>query len=172
MSVNETPSPGPRWVFGYRNPMWWIAPFNMTILVVVAVALLPVSLVGGEPPIGFTLFWVGAVAWNAYWFLFRIGYQVEVDGQVVTWRTPLRRRTADLNRLTGVGSLWMGFSRLTVDGERSLFMMTLGPGWVTFLQALAQAHPTATFPPTALDRLGARWPGAGWFGPGYYRRLV
>lgn len=34
----------------------------------------------------FTVLWVSAAVWNAYWFLWRIGFSIEVDGTTVTWR--------------------------------------------------------------------------------------
>ena len=36
----------------------------------------------------FIALWVGALAWTAYWFLFRVAYEVAVvDGSTLSWHT-------------------------------------------------------------------------------------
>ena len=154
-------------VFGYRNRVWWVAPFNMALFAIVATVMTASSLTTGSPPIGFVAGWVAILAGNGYWFLFRIGYQLDVDGATVTWRAPLRRRSVPLSDIEGNGAIWFGFPRLRVRLGRSL-LIAGGPGWVDFLAALATVCPTADIAPTTTDRLAARWPLAGRFRSGFY----
>ena len=42
------------------------------------------------PPLLFVLAWIAILGWNAYWFLWRLSYRLEVDGDRLRWMTPLR----------------------------------------------------------------------------------
>ena len=39
----------------------------------------------------FVLFWLFALGWNAYWWLFRVAYSVTLRDGVLAWEAPLRR---------------------------------------------------------------------------------
>jgi hypothetical protein len=57
-----------------------------------AVYLLFLAVTGLRGPgLVFTFLWLGALAWNAYWWLWRTSYRIEVAGDRLRWMTPIRR---------------------------------------------------------------------------------
>ncbi len=161
-----------RRVFGYRTPMMrWMVPLIFGMFAIAAIGLTAATIAGNGPPMLFTVLWVSAAVWNAYWFLWRIGFSIEVDGTTVTWRAALRRRELTLSDLTGNGSLWMNLDRIKVQEGRSLLVMPGDRSWVTFLDALNEVHPGHPFAPTTMNRLAAKWPLSGMF-TGYYDTLM
>ena len=80
----------------------------------------------------FIALWVGALAWTAYWFLFRVAYEVAVvDGSTLSWHTMMTSHEAPLARIKGVdtpfGPFSTGLRRIRLDGQRSPLLMGL-PG--------------------------------------------
>jgi hypothetical protein len=60
------------------------------VFAVVAVVLVVSLVVGASgPPVGFSLFWIAAVTWNAYWFLLRVAYRVDLADRELRWHAPL-----------------------------------------------------------------------------------
>jgi uncharacterized membrane protein YbhN (UPF0104 family) len=59
---------------------------------IAAVFLVASTIGGGEDaaPVAFTLFWLFALAWNAYWWLTRIAVALILDGKTLRWEAPLR----------------------------------------------------------------------------------
>ena len=59
-----------------------------------AVLLVATTLAGSDnaPPALFTALWLAALAWNAYWWLFRIAAELVLDPDVLTALSPLRVR--------------------------------------------------------------------------------
>ena len=156
-------------MFGYVDLGWWTVPPAIALLWLVAVGRLVASVAGGSPSLGSALLSVaGAVALSCV-FLFRVGFQVEVDPATLVWRSRLRRRTVELRSVRGSQSLWFGLKRLNVDGQKALLFMGSGQGWVTFLDALDGACPHAGVGPSRWDRVNARLPN--WLASMYYRRL-
>jgi hypothetical protein len=111
----------------------------------------------------------GAMLWG--WYAWRYGWQVEVDGNTVTWRSLLQQRQLRLDQLMGNDTVWFASSYqcLLVRDEPRLLMMASGKGWMAFLEALNERRPDRPFRPTSSDRLSSRFPGAGWFGSFYER---
>ena len=66
--------------------------------------------VRASAPLLFSLFWLSALVWNAYWFLWRFGHSMEVNGTQVTWRSTLRTRQVTLTDLTGNEWAWLGWT--------------------------------------------------------------
>lgn len=67
---------------------------------IVAVALL-VSLTGDDrPPVSFVLFWLFALGWNAYWWLFRVAYSLTLREGILEWEAPARRGAIPTTDLT------------------------------------------------------------------------
>ncbi len=80
----------------------------------------------------FIALWVGALAWTAYWFLFRVAYEVAVvDGSTLRWHTMMTSHEAPLVRIKGVdtpfGPFGTGLRRIRLDSQRSPLLMGL-PG--------------------------------------------
>jgi hypothetical protein len=112
-----------------------------------------VSAIRGGGPEAFDLLSVAIFLWNGYWWLLRIGFQVEVVGGVLEWRAPLKKRRVPIDELSGNGSMWMGFEKLKVRDQRSLIVLTGDRGWITFLESLNRATGSETFQVSALNRL-------------------
>jgi len=99
----------------------------------IAVLLLLSLRVNTDPPLAvFVALWVGALAWMAYWFLFRVAYEIGVvDGSTLRWHTVMTTHEASLTRIQGVdtpfGPFGTGLRRIRLEGQRSPLLMGL-PG--------------------------------------------
>ncbi|HXM72539.1 MAG TPA: hypothetical protein VN940_04890 [Candidatus Dormibacteraeota bacterium] len=114
---------------GYRPLIFILFP----ALGLVGVALVLNLLSGGEGPgPWFVFFWLAAYAWNAYWFLFRLAYEVGVtDTSTLRWCTVTRCREIPVSSLkeieTPVRPFGVGLKRIVVEGDRSPLIMA-SPG--------------------------------------------
>ena len=104
------------------------------VLMSCVAVLLLLSLRGNTDPLlaVFIALWVGALAWTAYWFLFRVAYEVAVvDGSTLRWHTMMTSHEAPLARIKGVdtpfGPFGTGLRRIRLDGQRSPLLIGL-PG--------------------------------------------
>ena len=72
-------------------------------LAVAAVFLIVMTITSSQgPPLLFAIAWVGIFAWNAYWSLWRSSYRMDVDGDRLLWKTPLRQgevRVSDIQAI-------------------------------------------------------------------------
>ena len=116
--------------FVYHRPLT-VAVFGA--LGIAGVAMLVNLVAGGSgPPAAFVLFWVAAYGWNAYWWLFRIAYEVAVvRGSTLRWRSIATTREVALARVKGIHTpippFGLGLKRIVVDGDRSpLIIANLG----------------------------------------------
>jgi hypothetical protein len=111
-------------------------PFAFVILPVlglVGAAMVLNFLVGGVgPPAAFIFLWLGALGWNAYWFLVRFAYEIGVVGDsTLRWRSMTVRHEVPLLSVRGIKT-WIppfgiGTKQITVDGHRSpLLIVTVG----------------------------------------------
>jgi hypothetical protein len=48
--------------------------------------------------------WFLILLWNAYWFLFRVSYRIELEGNHILWFTPLRHGEFPLDDLVSIRS--------------------------------------------------------------------
>lgn len=98
-------STGDGGVHRWEMPSWWV-PFMVGILVVMLVFGLLFSArifedggwVGGV----FMAAWFAALAWNLYWWLFRVAYRLELRGEMLYWRAPFARGSFSVQAITGV----------------------------------------------------------------------
>ena len=144
--------------FGYRSPVWWVTPVVLSVFGVVAFFMVVAALSGGGPPVPFLLFWLFAVGWNAWWFLFRIGHTVHVENGMITWRSILRVRQLPLTELTGNSRSINFGDKLLVRTGPNLLVWVGDRGWSRFLSTLNDAHPAHCFHPTRMDRVRKKWP--------------
>jgi hypothetical protein len=135
----------------------------------VAIGLVVGTATTGDPGWFFTGFWVFALVWNAYWFLWGVGHSIEVAGERVTWKTTLRTREIDLMDLSGNETSWLGADRFNVRFAPSMLVLSSGRGWLQFLDAMNRAHPDHPFVPTRRNQLLGKWPFSG-ATTGYYER--
>ncbi len=70
----------------------WFVFVTFGVFAVAAIVLVGTTVQGGPdaPPAGFVVLWLGVLAWNAYWWLFRIVSELRLDGDYLWWSTPLR----------------------------------------------------------------------------------
>ncbi len=111
-------------------------PLVITFFVLMSciAVLLVLSQRGSTDPLlaTFIALWVGGVAWTAYWFLFRVAYEVGVvGGSTLRWRTILTSHQASLATIqrvdTPFGPFGTGLRRIRLEGQRSPLLMGL-PG--------------------------------------------
>ncbi len=77
----DFPSPPPR-RFSFESYRFYRLQVIFTFLVFGVGAVLLLTSLGSAkgPPVWFAVTWIAIAVWNAYWFLFRIAYRLEVDG--------------------------------------------------------------------------------------------
>lgn len=70
----------------------------------VAAVMLLVQVARGEESLTdpVVLFWFAALAWNAYWWLFRVVYSLKLRDGVLEWEAPLRRGRIPVTDLTAL----------------------------------------------------------------------
>lgn len=133
---------------------------------IVAVLLVVVNAIGrsGGPPVVATCLWITAMGWNAYWFLFRIAYELESDGDRLRWRAPLRSGEMALADLTGVRS--RSSVGVISGASQQRVLVWVRKGFVQFTEAMVAARPDLRVRIGFRARLVERWPGRSG-----YRRL-
>jgi hypothetical protein len=95
-----------------------------------------------SPPVAFTVLWLAALGWNAYWWLFRIAVALRIDGYVLYWNAPFRSGAIPLADLKGIRPLRLASNVEVFDhsaGRPVLVMATKGLG--AFLDAVSVARP-------------------------------
>jgi hypothetical protein len=102
----------------------WLLPLVFVIFVVAAVGMIVAVLRGNGPPIAFAVFWLAAIGWNAYWWLFRTCIEVRVDGASLEWRVPLRSGAAPLTDVRRIRSSRMSrqLAVIELQGRRPLLV--------------------------------------------------
>jgi hypothetical protein len=77
--------------FSYTTGNQILTWFVLAVLCIAGVWMVVSTATGqGGPPLYFTVLWLAALGWNVYWWLWRISYRIEVDGDRLRWKTPLR----------------------------------------------------------------------------------
>lgn len=114
---------------GYRLTMFVVFGVMACIAVVL---LLGLSLSAHIDPQlgGFIVFWLAGLAWNVYWFFFRVAYEIGVvDESTLRWRTIATSYEVPLARITIIdtpfGPFSTGLRRIAIEGERSPLL----PAW-------------------------------------------
>ena len=94
------------------------------------------------PPWWFSALWCLAVIWNAYWFLFRISYRLDLDSDVLRWYAPLRHGAVPLNQLCKVRPSRAGgqIQKLDAVSHRPVLVLAR-KGFVAFAAQLSLAAP-------------------------------
>jgi hypothetical protein len=133
------------------------------IFAVVAIVLVAVALGGSTdgPPVVFTAFWLGALIWNGYWWLFRLAIELSIDGTVLTWATPLRRGRIDLQDVTELRPMRL-MSSVEVIGlrDRRPLLTPATKGIRMFTDELTRLRPDLSVRLGWQSRLAERLPGS------------
>jgi hypothetical protein len=134
---------------------------------VVGVTTLVVSLsFSFGPPAWFAALWLLAVIWNAYWFLLRIAYRLDLSEADLSWRTPLRSGTIALADLVEMRPSRMGSTVEVLslsDGSKVLVMVR--KGFVDFATEIQQIAPHLQVRIGLYAKIGERLPGPRGFRP-------
>ena len=114
------------------------------------------------------MLWLGALAWNGYWFLFRMAYEIGItEGGQLHWRTVLSAHEVPLGHIENVKSPFGWFSRgqlrINVRDHTSPVLMT-APGFTQVAEALVRARPDLSITTGGLDLAVGRSgiPGVRW----------
>lgn len=100
-------------------------------LMLVASPFAAAAIISKEGPSALVLLaaWIAALAWNAYWWLFRIAYRLELRGETLHWRAPLAGGSIPVGSITGVGP-FLGLSNqaptIRAMGHRSVPLFAYG----------------------------------------------
>jgi hypothetical protein len=155
---------------GYRMPRW----YRIQILVVFPVlAAFAIPLVIGTVrsscgfPLAFALIWLAALGWNAYWFLFRLCYRIDLHQNALHWWTPLRHGQLALSSLRAVRPGRLSGQLAIFEAADGPTVVTLArPGFVEFAAAVQAAAPYASVSTSWYARIVGRLPGRSGFRAG------
>lgn len=119
-------------VHRWEMPRWWL-PFMIGILLVLLVfgSVASVNIMGNEGWIGavFVSAWFAALAWNVYWWLFRVAYWLELRDETLHWRAPLSHGELSVRSITEVAP-FMGTANqmptIRAVGRRSVPIFAYG----------------------------------------------
>lgn len=141
----------------------------IAILCLFAIAIVHELLSTGDPILAaFLILWLAALAWNGYWFLFRVTYEIGVaEGTTLRWRTVATAHEAPLASVRNVRSPYGPFSggllRINIDGHLSPLLMT-SPGFEGVVEMIGGLRPDLSIRTSWLDRAVGRSgiPGVAW----------
>jgi hypothetical protein len=130
------------------------------VFVVAAVFMVAAIAAGSGPPVWFAAFWLAALVWNGYWFLFRVAYQLDLTEHEICWRTPLRSGSIALTDLVELRPHRFGSSIEVIQlasGTKVLVMVR--KGFVDFMMEIQRLAPQVHARVGAFAKLGNRLPG-------------
>jgi hypothetical protein len=107
-----------------------------------AALLIGTSVKGDGPPLVFTVFWLFALAWNAYWWLFRVANDIDLEGDSLTWSAALRTRSVPLTDLIQVRPARFSSSAMVIEVSGQRPILTLASNGVqAFASELRRRRP-------------------------------
>jgi hypothetical protein len=110
------------------------------------------------PSLLFMALWIGALGWNAYWWLWRISYRLEVDGDRLRWMTPLRNGEVLVSDVQAIRSGWLNQLAVIEVRDNADITSLSRSGISEFASALAgdRAIPVNTMVPLGERLIGSR----------------
>lgn len=143
---------------GYRAGM--LALFAS--FAILGVFLMVVAIYDGQPA-GAVAAWAAACAILAgdiaYLYLFRVVYELELDGERLRWRSPLRSGEVALADLTRIRASMPGAAGLLDGAPGPRLRVFVTKGFTGFTSALVAARPDLPVRIGFGTRLAERWPG-------------
>lgn len=142
---------------------WWPvqAKAMLVAFAVIGVFLVWSSVVGGGGPgWPFTGFWLFALCWMAYWFMWRLVYEIELRDDVLLWRTPITSgvvKLQDIRELHPWGLVRNAEAIDLVDGRRILVLVQ--QGFNAFAEDLATRVPGLPIAVSQWANVADRWGG-------------
>jgi hypothetical protein len=134
----------------YRPPLIgrWFFVVGFGILGVASVFLVPSVIADPDADAGsaasYLAFWFVALAWNGYWWLFRIAFSLTLGDGVLAWEAPLRRGHVALPDLVAFRPMRFVPNVVVIEPRTGRKVLVLpGKGLARFAAALAAASPTS-----------------------------
>lgn len=90
------------------------------------------------PTLLFVPLWIAALGWVAYWWLWRLSYRLEVDGDRLRWSTPLRSGEVRVSDVQGIRSGLLGQNAVFEIRDRPDITCLMRGGFLEFATALAE----------------------------------
>ena len=147
----------------YRYVNYRLLTFAVFVPLGIAGVAMLVNLVAGGtgPPLVFVVLWLAAYAWNAYWWLFRIAFQVGVmHGSTLRWRSITSGHEIPLARVTGISTplppFGFGLKRIVIGGDRSPLIIA-DQGYGDVVAMIVRFRPDLVIPNTWYDRFFERF---------------
>jgi hypothetical protein len=129
---------------------------------IVAIVLIIGTLAGGDnaPPAAFTVLWLCALAWNGYWWLFRIATELRIDGLELSWSSPLRSGRVSFGQLIEIRPMRFASNVeiFKVQGGQSIIVMAT-KGLRAFTDEISRRRPDLPVRLGWHARLAERLPG-------------
>jgi hypothetical protein len=133
------------------------------VFAVATVVLTVWTVAGGpdRPPLLFTGLWLGALAWNAYWWLLRVAVVLRLEPGTLTWEVPLRGGQLPVPAITRVRPMRFGSSAVVIEhvGGRPVLVVG-GKGLRHLFDDLSRMRPDLDLRMGWQARLSERLPGA------------
>jgi hypothetical protein len=139
----------------------WFFFMLFGVLGLATVVVVVLAITGDEGfSVPFVLFWLVALGWNAYWWLFRIVYSLTLRDGALEWEAPLRRGRIPTTDLTAFRPMTLLPNVVVIKhaGGRALLVMP-GKGISDLAAALRQARPDLDIRVGPVGRMGDRMPG-------------
>jgi hypothetical protein len=150
--------------FGWRLPRWYRLQVIGTFGVAVAVGI--VVLAAGTSSASVAVLWAAAVCWNAYWFLLRIVYQLEVADGVLRWQAPLRAGHVPIGEVVAIRPSRI-YGHVVTTRQGTILVAFASAGFGEFAAALQAAQPMVSVRVGRLTQLN--YPRRWLTGSGFYR---
>jgi hypothetical protein len=154
--------PPPATRFSFELYPFYRVQVILTFLVFGGAAIALVATLGSAegPSVWFALTWIAIALWNAYWFLFRFAYRLEVRDGLFRWRAPLRTREFPVSDVIQLrpgrgGAFSIEVIETTSSGRIPVFF---ADGLDQFARALAAMHPQIQYRLNWWGKLALRLP--------------
>ncbi len=143
------------WGFGAKRIVAMLA-----LMAAIGVAGLVAAVVATGPPLWFVGLYLLALVWNAYWFLFRIAYRLDLSQDELSWHAPFRSGTVNLRQIDQMRPQRLGstFEVIALRQGRPLLVM-VQKGFADFASEVQARAPHIGVRIGSLARLGNKFPG-------------
>ena len=130
------------------------------LFAVIAVGFVTAAAMSNAPLLVFAALWVATLLWNGYWFLLRLVYDLELDGDAIRWRTPLRSGTITLSDVVELRPSRFGSNAEVFElVDRARLLVFVRKGFRAFADELVARRPELPVRLGFQARLVERLPG-------------
>jgi hypothetical protein len=123
--------------YSYTTGNRWILLLVFAAFIVFGAVFIVLAITRPDgPPLLFVLAWIAILAWNGYWFLWRLSYRIQADGDRLLWTTPLRTGEARVGDVAAVRAGWLGQMMVVELRDGETLMSLNRKGVSEFAEAL------------------------------------